>query len=46
MTKAKVLVRDVNSNPDDSDYIVTIQETVNGIFESLGGKTLLKKSKK
>lgn len=45
MRKVKVLVRDVNSNPNDSDYLVTIQGTINEIFNSLGGRTLLKSSK-
>jgi uncharacterized protein (DUF362 family) len=45
MANQKVLVRDVKSNPDDSDFLDTIQRTVNDIFESLGGKSLLKTSK-
>ena len=45
MTKVKVLVRDVKSNPDDFNFIQSIQETVDEIFNSLGGKSLLKSSK-
>ena len=45
MTKVKVLIRDVNSNPDDIEYLETLQAIVDDIFEGLGGKSLLKSSK-
>jgi uncharacterized protein (DUF362 family) len=44
MVKAKVLVRDINSHPEDQNYLKIIQETVNEIFNTLGGKSLLKSS--
>jgi len=45
VTKVKVIVRDVNCDPDDIEYLETLQVIINGIFEDLGGKSLLKSSK-
>ncbi|NHJ40596.1 MAG: DUF362 domain-containing protein [Asgard group archaeon] len=42
---AKVIVRDVNFNPDESNYLNKITELTYEILDSLGGKNLLKSSK-
>ncbi|MBN2154499.1 MAG: DUF362 domain-containing protein [Candidatus Lokiarchaeota archaeon] len=44
MVKVKVLVRDINSNPDDEGYLNGIQSAVEEIFDTLGGSELLKSS--
>lgn len=45
MSKAEVLVRDINSNPGDIEYLEALQAIVDDIFEDLGGNLLLKSSK-
>jgi uncharacterized protein (DUF362 family) len=44
MVKVKVLVRDINSDPEDHDYLKKIKEIIHDIFDTLGGKSLLKSS--
>jgi uncharacterized protein (DUF362 family) len=44
-SKARVVVRDINSDPDKDNYLQTVNRLIYDILDSLGGKNLLKSSK-